>query len=416
MNCYKMGLKGLNQAADLADLDPDVQRILTETANEIVVNFPVKMDDGRIEVFTGYRVQHNNALGPFLGGIRIHADVDLDDVRAMAMQMTWRCAMLDCAFGGSMGGIQIDPRAYSPAELERITRRFTYSLGSNIGPEYDIASPELNASPQVMAWMLDTYLSTVSPQERNRSAHVVVGKPPALGGLPRRDRVVGLGIAAMIKTCLEEESSGLEGSTFVVQGFRGPAVWASRFLSEAGARLIGAQNGSSAILEPAGMNPQDLADHINRTGSLLGFGGAEEADSRSILSADADILIPAGVEYRVLGDTASLIRAKLVAEGANCPADPEAEEVLAAKGIELLPDILCNVGTVIINDLEWRRNRRSEQIVPEELEGDLTKVLRSAYKRVRGAANEYGADLRTAALILAIKRLEHVYLKRGIFP
>jgi len=416
MNCYKMGLKGLNQAADLADLDPDVQRILTETANEIVVNFPVKMDDGRIEVFTGYRVQHNNALGPFLGGIRIHADVDLDDVRAMAMQMTWRCAMLDCAFGGAMGGIQIDPRAHSPAELERITRRFTYSLGSNIGPEYDIASPELNASPQIMAWMLDTYLSTVSPQERNRSAHVVVGKPPALGGLPRRDRAVGLGIAAMIKTCLEEESSGFEGSTFVVQGFQGPAVWASRFLSEAGARLIGAQNGSGAILEPAGMNPQDLADHMNRTGSLLGFGAAEKADSRSILSADADILIPAGVEYRVLADTASLIRAKFVAEGANCPADPEAEEVLAAKGIELIPDILCNVGTVIINDLEWRRNRRSEQIVPEELESDLTKVLKSAYNRVRGAANEYGTDLRTAALILAIKRLEHVYLKRGIFP
>lgn len=416
MNCYKMALKGLNQAADLADLDPDVQRILTETASEIVVNFPVKMDDGQIEVFTGYRVQHNNALGPFLGGIRIHAAVDLDDVRAMAMQMTWRCAMLDCAFGGAMGGIQIDPCAYSPAELERITRRFTYSLGSNIGPEYDIPSPELNASPQIMAWMLDTYLSTVPPQERNRSTHVVVGKPLALGGLEYRDRVVGLGIATMIKTWAEDRSFDLSGSTFVVQGFHGAAVWAAHLLVEAGASLIGAQNDSGAVMAPEGMAPCALAEHLNGTGSLLGFQGARETDARSLLSAEADIFIPAGVEYRLLADTASLLRARIVAEGANCPADPDAEEVLAAKGIEIVPDILCNAGPVIINDLEWRRNRRSEQIVTEDLEADMTKILKGAFRRVREAAEDYGTDLRTAALILAIKRLEHVYLKRGIFP
>ncbi len=416
MNCYKMALKGLNQAADLADLDPDVQRILTETADEIVVNFPVKMEDGRIEVFTGYRVQHNNALGPFMGGIRIHAAVDLDDVRAMAMQMTWRCAMLDFPFGGAMGGIQIDPRAYSPIELERITRRFTYSLGSNIGPEYDIASPELNASPQTMAWMLDTYLSTVPPQERNRSTHVVVGKPPALGGLPGRDRAVGLGIATVIKAWAEAEGLALSDSTFAVQAFQGPAVWAARFLVRDGARLVAAHTLSGSVANPDGMDPEALAAHVIRSGSTAGFPGAEEVDDRAVFSAEADMLIPAGVEYRILPDAVPLLRARVVAEGANCPTDPDADELMAARHISVIPDILCNIGSVVVNDLEWRKNRRSEQIDPEEAEEDLIRLLRNAFKRVRATAAEHRTDLRTAALILAVKRLEHVYLKRGIFP
>ncbi len=416
MNCYKMALKGLNQAADLADLDPDVQRILTETADEIVVNFPVKMDDGRIEIFTGYRVQHNNALGPFMGGIRIHSAVDLDDVRAMAMQMTWRCAMLDFPFGGAMGGIQIDPRAYSPLELERITRRFTYSLGSNIGPEYDIPSPELNTSPQIMAWMLDTYLSTVPPQERNRSTHVVVGKPPALGGLPGRDRAVGLGIATVIKAWAEAEGFDLSGSTFAVQGFQGPAVWAADFLAREGARLVAAQALSGAVANPEGMAPKALAEHVNQTGTAAGFPGAEEVDGRAVFAAEADLLIPAAVEYRILPDAVPMLRARVVAEGANCPTDPDADELMASKHISVIPDILCNIGSVIVNNLEWRTNRRSEQIVPEEVEHDLTRLLRNAFKKVRETAAEHRTDLRTAALMLAVKRLEHVYLKRGIFP
>lgn len=409
-------VRQFNHTADLMGLDPDVRKILSETANEILVNFPVKMDDGGVRVFTGYRIQHNNVMGPFAGGLRYHPGADLEDIRALAMRLTWKHALAGVPFGGAMGGVLVDPMGCSTDELERITRRFTFCLGNNIGPEYDIPSPELNTGPQIMAWILDTYLSTVPSHERNGSKHVVTGKPTALGGSLGRDKATGQGIVFLLEEWARERSFDLSTASFIVQGFDTVGSWASRLLGRCGARLLAVEDRSGAIANPAGLDPNGLATYMGEQHVVQGFPHGEAIDHEAFLSIKADIFIPAALENPVDARTASLLNVHLVAEGVNCATEVEGDLILTERGIEVIPDILCNAGGVLVHFFEWLQNRRSESWELDEVDRKLRQAVVGAYEEVKRKAGEFGVGLRTAALILALSRIENVYLKRGIFP
>ncbi|MCA9752302.1 MAG: Glu/Leu/Phe/Val dehydrogenase [Gemmatimonadetes bacterium] len=397
-------------------LDADVRRILAHAANESVVNFPVKMDDGHVEIFTGYRVQHNNVLGPYKGGLRFHPDVDLKHVRELAAWMTWKTAISDLPFGGAKGGIAIDPRQYSERELERITRRFTYALGDVIGPDHDIPAPDVNTNAQVMAWILDTYLSMVPPQQRMRSMHVVTGKPIGLGGCVGRDKATGQGVVISIENWARDRGFSLKDATYTVQGFGNVGSWTARLLAPYHARLLAVEDHTGAIMRERGLDPFELAGWVAEHGGVAGFPDADPIDHRTFLSTKADIFVPAALGGQITAETAPLLDVQLVAEAANGPTTHEGELVLAEKGISILPDVLCNSGGVIVSYLEWLQSKRSEAWDLDEVDGKLRRKITAAYERVRDTARTHGCDWRTAAYIVAFERLERVYMERGIFP
>jgi glutamate dehydrogenase (NAD(P)+) len=414
---YENVARQFAKAADLMNLDPNIRGILSRTTNEAVVNFPVKMDDGRVVMFTGYRVQHSNLLGPFKGGLRFHPSVDLDEVRALAMWMTWKSAIVDIPFGGAKGGIQMDPSKYSTEELERITRRFTFALGNNIGPEYDIPAPDVNTNPQIMAWILDTYLSTVPPQERQRCMHVVTGKPVESGGSLGREKATGQGIVFLLEEWAREHEFDLKHATFMVQGFGNVGSWAARLLNRLGAKLIAVEDVSGSLVNSKGIDPDDLSAYASfNRGLVSGYPKAQPVDRETFIRTEADIFIPAALENQITGETAPLLNVRLVAEGANGPTDPDGDAILQERGIDVLPDILCNSGGVIVSYFEWLQNKRSELWELEEVDCKLHKRIISAYQKVGDISGEYKTDWRTAAYIVALARLELAYKKRGIFP
>ncbi len=405
-----------DRAAELMRLDPSIRKILATTMNEIVVHFPVKLDDGRIEMFTGYRVQHNNVLGPFKGGLRYHPAVDIDEVRALATWMTWKSAIADIPFGGAKGGIQCDPAKYSHSELERLTRRFAFALGSNIGPEYDIPAPDVNTNSQTMAWILDTYLSMMSPQERNRCVHVVTGKPIEAGGSLGRDKATGQGVVYCIEQWASDRRFDLSKATYFVQGFGNVGSWTARLLKPFGATLVAVEDHTGALANPAGMDPEALSAHVAARGGIAGFPGAKPVDHKTFLSTKADIFVPAALESQITKETAPLLTVRLVAEGANGPTDPDGDRILRERKIDLIPDVLCNAGGVIVSYFEWLQNKRSESWDLEEVDAKLERRILGGYERVKAAAAEFDTDWRAAAYIVALRRLHKVYTKRGIFP
>jgi glutamate dehydrogenase (NAD(P)+) len=414
---YENVTRQFNKAADIMKLDPQIRKILGKTQNEIIMNFPVKMDNGGIEIFTGYRVQHNNVLGPYKGGLRYHPAVDIDEVRSLATWMTWKSAIADIPFGGAKGGIQIEPSKYSQKEIERITRRFTFSLGNNIGPEYDIPAPDVNTNAQIMAWILDTYLSTIPPQDRNRSLHVVTGKPIASGGSIGRDKATGQGLVFVIQEWAKDNGFSLKGATYAIQGFGNVGSWTARLLKPLGAKLVAVEDVSGSYSSPAGIDPEDAFAYARAHGGLLaGYAKVKKIDHEKFMGTKVDIFIPAALENQINARTAPLINAKVVVEGANGPTDPDGDAILAKKGIELLPDVLCNSGGVVVSYFEWLQNKRSEFWDLEEVDKKLHKKMVSSYERVREAAKTYKTDWRTAAYIIALSRLEKTYKERGIFP
>jgi len=415
-NLYENVLKQLEKAEDIVHFDRDICKILAETMNELVVHFPVKMDDGRVKVLTGYRVQHNNALGPFKGGLRFHPLVDIDEIRALATLMTWKTAISNIPFGGAKGGIQLDPSDFTKEELERITRRFTFALGNNIGPDYDIPAPDVNTNPQIMAWILDTYMSTVTPTERNRSIHVVTGKPIESGGSQGRNKATGQGIVFLIEKWAKDHGFNLKGATYMVQGFGNVGSWAARLMKKHGSRLIAVEDVTGAILNKEGIDADDLAKYVMEHGGVRGYLKAQPIGHETFMTTKADIFIPAALENQITSETAELLNVKLIAEGANGPTTPEGDKVLLRRGIDVIPDILCNSGGVIVSYFEWLQNKRSEFWDMREVDHKLHKMIVNAYERVRDAARKYKVDMRTAAQIVAISRLEMVYKERGIFP
>lgn len=416
ISVYETVSKQFDQAADLMGLDPDVRKILAKTANEITVNFPVIMDNGHIEMFTAYRVQHNNVLGPFKGGLRYHPAVDIDEVRALAAWMTWKTAIADIPFGGAKGGIQFDPSMCSTSELERITRRFTFALGSNIGPDFDIPAPDVNTNPQVMAWILDTYLTTIPPQDRQRSLHVVTGKPIELGGSVGRDKATGQGAVFIIERWAQDQGFDLSAATYFVQGFGNVGSWAARRMKPHGSRLLAVEDAAGAVYNPNGIDPDELYRYVEAHGGVQGYPEASPVDHETFMSTRADIFIPAALGNQITAASAPLLDVKLVVEGANGPTDLGGDEVLLERGVHVLPDILCNAGGVIVSYFEWLQNKRSEFWDLEEVDTKLLKIMMSAYNRVCETAETYQTDWRTAAYIVALRRLDKVYKGRGIFP
>ncbi|MCL4234417.1 MAG: Glu/Leu/Phe/Val dehydrogenase [Deltaproteobacteria bacterium] len=405
-----------NKAADVMGLDPNLRKILETTTNEIVFHFPVKMDDGNVEVFTGYRVQHNNALGPYKGGLRFHPSVSLDEVRALAAWMTWKCAIARIPFGGAKGGIEIEPSRYSRSELERITRRFTYALGSSIGPEYDIPAPDVNTNAQIMAWILDTYETTIPPQERARSSHVVTGKPIESGGSLGREKATAQGLVFLVERWAKDKGVDLAATTHMIQGFGNVGSWSARLMKPLGSKLVAAEDVTGAIANPDGIDVDALLAHAREHGGVAGFAGAQGVDHRAFMATRADIFIPAALENQITARTAGSLRVRLVAEGANGPTDPDGDAILRERGIDVLPDILCNSGGVIVSYFEWLQNKRSEAWELDEVDAKLHKKIVAAYERVRETAARYNTDPRTAAQIVALEHLQNVYRERGIFP
>ncbi|WP_458628850.1 Glu/Leu/Phe/Val family dehydrogenase [Winogradskyella sp. PC D3.3] len=421
----KVPLKGMmdnvmeqfNSAADHINLHPNIRKILSITNNEILVNFPVKMDNGEVEVFTGYRVQHNGALGPYKGGLRYHATVDLDAARALAMWMTWKTSLAGLPYGGAKGGIKIDPALYSENELERITRRFTYALADNIGPEHDIPAPDVNTNSQTMAWIADTYMSSRPPAQRSANQHVVTGKPDGSGGLEGRDRATGFGVYLTIKFWAEKNNMDLNGKKFIVQGFGNVGYWASHFLEKDGAKLVGVQDAQGSIENQDGLDVEELFKYnVANKGTILNYPDSQPVEKNEFFSIDCDICIPAALGNQITKENAPNIKAKLIAEGANGPTNVEGEKILKERGVFIIPDILCNSGGVIGSYFEWLQNRNGEIWHLEEVMEKLTKKLKGSFNKVYDYSESEGIDMRTAAFCIAIERIEKAYVQRGIFP
>ena len=410
-------MEQFNSAADYINLHPNIRKILSITNNEIIVNFPVKMDNGDVEIFQGYRVQHNNALGPYKGGLRYHPTVDIDAARALAMWMTWKTSLAGLPYGGGKGGIKIDPSKYSQSELERITRRFTFALADNIGPEHDIPAPDVNTNSQTMAWIADTYMSTRPPAERTANQHVVTGKPDGSGGLEGRDRATGYGVYLSIKFWAEKNNMNLEDKKFIVQGFGNVGYWASLFLEKDGAKLVGVQDAFGSIENQKGINVENLFNYgKSNNGSIVDFPEAKSVDITKFFSLDCDILIPAALGNQITKENASKIKAKLIAEGANGPTNVEGEKILLGSGVAIIPDILCNSGGVVGSYFEWLQNRNGEIWQLDEVMAKLDKKMKESFNKVYDYSKNEGIDMRTAAFCIAIERIEKAYIQRGIFP
>jgi glutamate dehydrogenase (NAD(P)+) len=414
---YQNVMEQFEAAAEMMQLEPGIRKILSATNSELVVHFPVRMDNGAIELFTGYRVQHNNALGPYKGGLRYHPTVDIDAARALAIWMTWKTALAGLPFGGAKGGIQLDPKNYSASELERISRRFTYALGDNIGPDHDIPAPDVNTNAQIMAWIADTYTSTKSPATRHKNLHVVTGKPMGAGGLEGRDRATGFGVVATIRSWAKENELSLKGLKFIVQGFGNVGYWASHFLEKEGAILVGVQDASASLWNENGISTEALfAYSSERKGMISGYTEATSINGDDFFGLPCDIVIPAALGNQITSRNAETIRARVIAEGANGPTDREAEQLLRKMNVAIIPDILCNSGGVIGSYYEWLQNKRSENWKLDEVLQLVNEKVTVAFSKTVEAARIHNTDWRTGAYIVALRRLELTYKERGVFP
>jgi glutamate dehydrogenase/leucine dehydrogenase len=406
----------LAEASALINVPEFVRTILDQPKQEVIIHFPVRLEDGKVHLFKGYRIQHNNVLGPYKGGLRFHESVSLDDLKALAAMMTWKCALMNLPFGGAKGGIKFDPRKYSPEELQRITRRFVHALGSNIGPMHDIPAPDVGTNAQTMAWAMDTYVNTVGYLSHASMKGVVTGKPIASGGTHGREKATGQGVVHCIRYWAEERGFDLAGSTIVVQGFGNVGSHAAVLLAKLGASLVAVGDHSGYLHNPEGFNPHKLQEYVRRKGSIAGYPAGDSISREEFWKIKADILVPAALENQIGVDEAAVIDVKLVAEGANGPCSPEGERILLEKGVDILPDVLANSGGVTVSYYEWVQNNRSEQWTLEEVDSRLEQAMRRAYRQVTEIARQHECSLRVAAYAAALRRLTDVYLERQIFP
>ncbi len=416
VDLFAQALTLFGRAADVMGLDPHVRTILHQPKTEIIVNFPVRMDDGRYKVFHGYRVQHNNVLGPYKGGIRYAKFVTLGELKAMAFWMTMKNSLIGVPFGGAKGGVKLDPTHYSQSELERITRRYTHALGMNIGPEWDIPAPDMGTGPQTMVWIADTFVNTMGMSIRFAGRGVVTGKSVISGGSLGRDEATGRGVICTVESWAAQNKVDLAKCTFAVQGYGNVGSFAARILAGLGGTLLAVQDHTGAIANPSGIDTHNLATHVKEKGGVKGFAGAKETTTAAFWATKCDIMIPAALEYQITPEVAPTLNCRLIAEGANGPTAPEADAVLASKGIHVIPDILANAGGVAVSYFEWTQNRRGESWPLEEVRTKLRSYMDSAYSQVEQVARERRIDTRTAAYVVSLTRLQNVYRERGIFP
>ncbi len=427
-NLYLQTIDAVLQAAEVLELPHHLQLILAQPKNEVMVHFPVKMDDGRYSLFKGYRVQHNNALGPYKGGMRFHEHVSLDDVKALALLMTMKCSLVRVPFGGGKGGVKCDPHGLSKEELMRVTRRFAVAISPMIGPDYDIPAPDVGTNSQVMAWFADTYTAM---SEKPNSMAVVTGKPVEIGGSVGREKATGQGVIDVVAEMAPALGLDLNGARVSVLGYGNVGSWAGRLIAERGAKVVAVMDHTGAIRNDNGFDAVALAEHCARHGGVAGFEkhqghasngapnpghGGTAISSDEFYSTPVDVFIPAALEQMITEENAKLINAKVIAEGANAPMTPAGERALLAKGIEVLPAILCNSGGVTVSYFEWVQNRTNQYWDGERVDEELNRHMVMAARRTVLARQRYDVDMRTAAYIGALEHIGKVYQMRGIFP
>jgi glutamate dehydrogenase (NAD(P)+) len=418
MSLFEIAQNQWQRAAELMELEPWITTILSEPKNEIRVNFPALMDDGQYRLFKGYRVQHNNILGPYKGGIRYHPEVDIDEIKALASWMAFKCALVDLPLGGAKGGVEMDPKEHSKNELMRITRRFAHALGENIGPDYDIPAPDVGTNAQTMVWMMDTHINATNAHDRFAMRGVVTGKTLACGGSLGRDKATAQGVVYTLESWTERRGFNFDGATFVVQGFGNAGSWVAKLLCEKGAKLLAASNSRGVVYNDKGIDPGALLAYLAEHRDPSGFTGAESIPDKQLWQIKADILIPAALESQIDEGNAGDIDVKVIAEAANGPTTPAADDVLRGKGITVIPDILCNAGGVVVSYFEWVQNRKNERWELEEVDRKLRRLMTVAYDATEEASKRFdlGQDTRTAAYLVALGRMQRAYQERGIFP
>ena len=399
-------------AADRMELRDDIRAVVRASYREVQVQVPVMLGDGKIHVFKGFRVQHNGARGPYKGGIRYHPEVDLDEVRALAMWMTWKCAVVGLPYGGAKGGVACDPKRLSPRELENLTRRFTSEIQIIIGPDSDIPAPDVNTNSQVMAWMMDTYSMNVG----HSVPAVVTGKPLEIGGSEGRAEATGRGCAIATRHAAERAGLPLAGARLAVQGFGNVGQPLAEFLHMDGCRVVALSDSRGAIYRESGLEPAKVARYKQETGSLVGFPGSDSLTHGELLEVDCEILAPCALANEITGRNADGIKARVVVEGANGPTTPVADRILADRGVLVVPDILANAGGVTVSYFEWVQDLMAFFWEPQEINAKLEQIMTRAFKAVVAEAENQSVDLRTAAQMLAVKRVAAALKLRGIFP
>lgn len=402
----------LADAVALLGYDDGIHAMLATPRREVTVSVPLRRDDGSVELLTGHRVQHNFSRGPAKGGLRYSPDVTLDEVRALAMWMTWKCALLDVPYGGAKGGVRIDPRHYSAAELERVTRRYTSEIVPLIGPERDIPAPDIGTDEQTMAWMMDTY----SVSRGHTVLGVTTGKPISLGGSLGRATATSRGVVHVALLALRHRGIDPSAATAAVQGFGKVGRYAARFLAEEGIRVVAVSDQYGAVADEGGIDVPALEAHVDATGSVVGFPGGDRLAAARLLELEVDLLVPAAVEGVLHAGNADRLRARVVVEGANGPTTPEADAVLEAAGCLVVPDILANAGGVIVSYFEWVQANQAYWWSSDEVEARLANRMREAWHRVSGHAERLGVPLRAAATALAVERVAQAHLQRGLYP
>jgi len=411
---YEQALEVFRQAAKVMQLDPNIQKFLERPQRTIVVEFPVLMDDGRVEMFAGYRCQHSTALGPAKGGIRYHPNVTLDEVQTLAFWMTWKCSLLNLPYGGGKGGVKVDPSKLSKSELERLSRRFFFEISQFVGPQKDIPAPDVNTNPQVMAWYLDTYSMHVG----YTALGVVTGKPVELGGSVGRNEATGRGVAVVAAEACKLLGKDISKAKVAVQGFGNVGSFSAKILQEEfGAKIVAVSDVSAAYYDPNGIDINDLiAYRDSNKGLIEGYPKAQRIKHEELFELDVDILVPAALENSITEENADKIKAKLIVEGANGPVTPGADKILHSKGVTIIPDILANAGGVTVSYFEWVQDLQSFFWDLDDVRNKLAKMMRAAFAEVAKTKEKYNTDFRTAAYIVAIDRVAKAVKLRGIYP
>jgi glutamate dehydrogenase (NAD(P)+) len=418
LNPYKIARSQFERAARRLGLDDGMRAILATPKRELTVSIPVRMDDGNYRVFTGYRVAHNMARGPAKGGIRFHPDVSLDEVRALASWMTWKCACLDLPFGGGKGGVIVDPHALSRGELERLTRRYTSEILPLIGPGQDIPAPDVYTDAQTMAWIMDTYSMTKGATVLG----VVTGKPLSLGGSRGRDKATARGVQFTLREACKARKLSLKGATVAIQGFGNAGSHLATLLHEEGAKVVAASDSGGGIYSPKGLDPKALFAHKEKRGpqgeksSLKTYKSGKPVTNRQLLELPVDILVPAALENQITSANATRIKAQIIAEAANGPTTPAADDILFKRGRTVIPDILANAGGVTVSYFEWVQDFYSFFWEENEVDRRLEKYMTTAFGAVAYKAKEFSCSLRDGAYVLAVSRVAEATKVRGIFP
>ncbi len=411
-NPWHVAQQQFDNAADRLNLDPGLRQVLREPRRELHVHFPVKMDDGSVQVFAGYRVQHNLGRGPAKGGIRYHQDVTIDEVKALAMWMTWKCAVVGIPFGGGKGGVIVDPKKLSPRELENLTRRFATEIEVLIGPERDIPAPDVNTNAQTMAWIMDTYSMHVGYTVPG----VVTGKPISLGGSEGRNEATARGTVYCIVEAARHLHIHLDDATVVVQGFGNAGSIAAQLMVAEGSTVIAVSDSSGGIHAPDGLDIQRVIAWKAEHGTVVGFPGAQPVSNEDILEIECDILIPAALENQITSANAERIKTKVIAEAANGPTTPDADEILHRRGIFMIPDILCNAGGVTVSYFEWVQDLNRDHWSEEIVNGKLHEIMTKAFAETLGIAQREQVHMRMAAYLLAVERVASATAMRGLYP